>query len=74
MTRAIYAASIQIPGKGWYLFGGNSLSTSQRLVNVSSNWVAGPAVQTIWINGQCAIQVMNKNNEIILFKEFSSLY
>ena len=58
MTETYVAASIQIPGKGWYLFGGNSLPTSQKLVNISSNWEAGPAVQATWIEGQCAVQVM----------------
>jgi hypothetical protein len=58
MTGTSYAASIQIPGKGWYLFGGNQLSTSQKLVNISSYWEAGPAVQTPGIYGQCAVQVI----------------
>ena len=58
MARTQYAASIQIPGKGSYIFGGNGLSTSQKLVNISSNWEAGPAVQTPFIKGQCAVQVM----------------
>jgi hypothetical protein len=58
MTGTFLAASIQIPGKGWYLFGGNNLETSQKLVNISSNWEAGPAVQTPGFNGQCTVQVM----------------
>jgi hypothetical protein len=49
-------AGIQVPGKGWFLFGGNDLGTSQKLVN--STWEAGPAVQTPGIYGQCAVQVM----------------
>jgi hypothetical protein len=54
------AAGIQVPGKGWFLFGGNELKTSQKLTNISSFWVweAGPAVKTINIWGQCAVQVM----------------
>ena len=58
MAPTYQAASIQIPGKGWYLFGGNYLETSQKLVNISSNWEAGPTVQTPGIQGQCAVQVM----------------
>ena len=54
------AAGIQIPGKGWYLFGGNGLSTSQSLVNINSTWEAGPAVQAPRIQGQCAVQVMSQ--------------
>ena len=58
MTPKYGAGSIQIPGKGWFIFGGNSLSTSQKLVNVKSNWEAGPAVQTPGIFYQCVVQVM----------------
>ncbi len=57
----ISAASIRVPGKGWFLFGGNGLSTSQKLETVNSNWVTGPAVQTPGIQGQCVVQV-RKNN------------
>ncbi len=55
-----YAASIQIPGKGWFLFGGNDQRSSQKLVNVNSSWEAGPAVQTPGIKGQCAVQVLKQ--------------
>ena len=58
MAGTYFAASIKIPGKGWYLFGGNGLSISQKLVNISSHWEAGPEVQTPGIYGQCAVQVM----------------
>ncbi len=58
MTATYNAATINIPSKGWYLFGGNELSTSQKLVNINSTWEAGPAVQTTFIYGQCAVQVM----------------
>ncbi len=58
MTPTSGAANIQIPGKGWFLFGGNDLETSQKLGTVNSNWEAGPAVQTTGIFGQCGVQVM----------------
>jgi hypothetical protein len=58
MIGSRYAASIQIPSKGWFLYGGNGLSTSQKLVIVNSNWEAGPAVKKPNILGQCAVQVM----------------
>ncbi len=60
MAGSVYASSIQIPNKGWFIFGGNSLPTSQMLVNVNFTWKAGPAVQTPGIQGQCAVQVMSQ--------------
>jgi hypothetical protein len=60
MTGTVDAASILIPSKGWFLFGGNGLPTSQKLVNVNSTWEAGPAVQTSNIWGQCAVQVLKQ--------------
>ena len=67
MTGTSYAANIQIQGKGWYIFGGNDLETSQKLVDISSNWEAGPAVQTPGIQGQCAVQVMKFVERLIVF-------
>ena len=68
MTGTSSAASIQIPGKGWYIFGGiNDLKTSQKLVNISSNWEAGPTVQTPGIQGQCAVQVMKFVEQMKVF-------
>ncbi len=60
MNATYQAASIRVPGKGWFLFGGNSLPFSQKLETVNSNWEAGPAVQTPGILGQrqCAVQVI----------------
>jgi hypothetical protein len=58
MVGTTSAISLLIPGKGWFIFGGNTFSTSRKLVNVSSNWEAGPATQTSNIWGQCAVQVM----------------
>ena len=57
MAKAYAPANILIPGKGWYIFEGNDLETSQKLVDISSNWEAGPAQRKgIW--GQCGVQVM----------------
>ncbi len=53
------AASIRVPVKGWFIFGGNVLATSQKLVNVSSIWEAGPTVQKTGTFSQCAVQVQN---------------
>ncbi len=61
MNATNFAASIRVPSKGWFLFGGNELPTSQKLETVNSNWKAGPAVQTTGIQGQCAVQVMKHN-------------
>ncbi len=58
MSATYLAASIRVPGKGWFLFGGNELPTSQKLETVNSNWEAGPAVLLPDIYGQCAVQVM----------------
>jgi hypothetical protein len=60
MNATYYAASIRVPGKGWFLFGGNGLPTSQKLETVNSNWEAGPAVLTPGIYAQCAVQVNDK--------------
>jgi hypothetical protein len=64
ITDTFRAGSILIPGKGWFLFGGNSLKTSQKLKNLHSNWEAGPAVQTPRIQGQCVVQVLKKRFHI----------
>ncbi len=53
------ASSVFIPDSGWFLFGGNSLDTSQKLMNISAIWEKGPAVQTKGIRYQCAVQVMS---------------
>ncbi len=58
MVETIYASSIHIPEKGWFLFGGNGLETSQKLMNFDSKWEQGPEVQTVNQLYQCAVQVM----------------
>jgi hypothetical protein len=58
MAETVGASSVHIPDKGWFLFGGNSLNTSQKLMNIDSNWEQGPEVQTVNQYGQCAVQVI----------------
>ncbi len=57
MIETYGASSVFIPDSGWFLFGGNSLNTSQKLVNINSQWEKGPAVQGTGIKWQCAVQV-----------------
>ena len=58
MAKIPSASSVHIPDKGWFLFGGNSLNTSQKLMNIDSNWEEGPEVQTVNQIHQCAVQVI----------------
>jgi len=55
------ASSVNIKGLGWYLFGGNSLNTSQKLDSLDSPWKEGPAVLDKDIWGQCVVQVIISN-------------
>ncbi len=55
MTPTYDAANVQVPGKGWFLFRGNSLITAQKLENINSDWTFGPTYEIL---GQCAVQVM----------------
>jgi len=57
----VYASSVYIEGKGWYLFGGNRLKTSQKLESLDSTWKEGPAVKEKGIFGQCIVQVIISN-------------
>ena len=58
------ASSVYMPDRGWFLFGGNYLNTSQKLTNIQSNWEKGPAVQTPGIYHQCAVQVIKRHKII----------
>ena len=55
-----HASSVYMPDRGWFLFGGNELKTSQKITNIQSNAEEGPAVQATNIYNQCAVQVMKK--------------
>jgi len=56
---ASYASSVNIKGRGWYLFGGNYLNTSQKLESLDSTWKEGPAViHKYGIEGQCVVKVI----------------
>ena len=59
------AASVNIPGRGWYLFGGNNEPNAQVLTGVGQQWAAGPPVNTINIFFRCAVQVTT-----VLFRFF----
>ena len=61
MTPTEGASSVYMPDRGWFLFGGNNLTTSQKLTNIDSNWEKGPAVQKVWIHHQCAVQVIKRH-------------
>jgi len=52
------ASDVYIEGHGWFIFGGNSLATSQKLVGIDSKWEQGPPVITTDIYGQCAVKVI----------------
>ena len=67
MRPAYGAASVYIPDKGWFIFGGNTLSNaSQKLVDVNASWVDG--LEGLDIRGtlQCVVKVM------LLFNFFES--
>jgi len=51
------ASSVSVEGVGWFIFGGNQLKTSQKLVGIDSKWEVGPPVQSVGIWRQCAVQV-----------------
>jgi len=60
LTSTEYASDVYIKGQGWFLFGGNDLGTSQKLVGIGSKWEQGPPViaKNIRVNGQCAVKVI----------------
>ena len=55
MTPTYDAANVQVPGKGWFLFRGNSLPTAQKLENINADWTFGPEYGMPEILGQCAV-------------------
>jgi len=52
------AASVNIPGLGWILLGGNDQKMAQRLSSLGSKWENGPFVLKPNIYYQCAVQVI----------------
>ncbi len=70
MADTASASSVRIPEKGWFLFGGNSLNRSQKLMDLDSNWEEGPEVQTANQQYQCAVQVKIDQLKIISIHSF----
>jgi len=58
LAGTFYASDVYIEGQGWFLFGGNDLETSQKLVGTDYNWEQGPPVNVSNIWGQCAVKVI----------------
>ena len=63
------ASSVYMPDQGWFLFGGNNLTSSQKLTNIDSNWEKGPAVFTPSIYHQCAVQVIKRHKILLRFSK-----
>jgi len=53
-----FASDVYIDGQGWFIFGGNDLETSQKLVGIDSKWEEGPRVIAKGIYDQCAVKVI----------------
>ena len=50
--------SVVVPDLGWFVFGGNSEKSAQKLAKADSAWTAGPALfQNAPVTGHCAVQV-----------------
>jgi len=57
LAPAFLSSDVYIKGQGWFIFGGNHLETSQKLVGIDSIWEQGPPVIARYIEGQCAVKV-----------------
>ena len=50
-----------VPGQGWLIYGGNDLSTSQKLVHINQAWTNGPDLPgRVKVTGTCVVQVRYK--------------
>ena len=50
-----------VPGQGWLIYGGNDLSTSQKLVHINQAWTNGPDLPgRLKVTGTCVVQVRYK--------------
>ncbi len=59
------SASVVVPKKGWFIFGGegNSLTRSQKLNHHDSQWELGPDLyQSRTVTGECLVQVISFSN------------
>ena len=81
------SANVQVPNKGWFIFGGegNSLIRSQKLNHPSSKWELGPDLfQSRTVTGECLVQLnathtaflggSNNNFDIVIFNWNSLTY
>ena len=60
VATAAGAASVQVPDKGWFIFGGegNSLTRSQKLNHPTGQWELGPDLfQSRTVTGECLVQL-----------------
>jgi hypothetical protein len=60
LSSSTLAASVLVPNRGWFIFGGDpsSLLTSQKLQSLSGNWSAGPNLfQNTFDSYLCGVQV-----------------
>lgn len=62
------SASVQVPNKGWFIFGGegSSLTRSQKLNHPKSQWELGPDLfQSRTVTGECLVQ-LNDTHTVFL--------
>ncbi len=57
MAKTYGASSVLMPDQGWFLFGGNELNTSQKLMNIDSKWEEGLKIPFLGIIYHCVVQV-----------------
>jgi hypothetical protein len=58
------SSDVFVPGKGWFIFGGdgNTIPQSQMLQSINSTWTLGPQLyQSTSVYGQCNVQVFLLN-------------
>jgi hypothetical protein len=53
------AGNVLVPGQGWFIYGGNTMDTAQKLSALGEIWSVGPSVYQGTTNGQCIVQVRN---------------
>jgi len=58
---ATYGSSVNIEGRGWFIFAGheNDLEKSQHLTSLNSTWKDGPALLDKYSCCQCVVQAIN---------------
>jgi len=61
-TQTLFPGSVNVPGEGWLLFGGegNSLTRAQVLKSVDAKWELGPNLFELHNDfGHCLVQVFS---------------